>query len=81
MEAAAAEVAGASASATSRAPSTTATRATASGSTRPIQDDPVYAEHWAGHRPVVVTVEADRIVIKRTGGDAGDDDESDSDDE
>ena len=46
-----------------------------------IQDDPVYAEHWAGHRPVVVTVEADRIVIKRSGGDAGDDDESDSDDE
>src|SRR5215218_8384048 len=22
-----------------------------------IQDDPVYAEHWAGHRPVTVTVE------------------------
>ena len=24
-----------------------------------IQDDPVYAEHWAGHRPVTVTVEAE----------------------
>ncbi len=30
-----------------------------------VQDDPVYAEHWAGHRPVKVTVEADRIVIER----------------
>ncbi len=35
-----------------------------------IADDPVYAEHWAGHRPVAVTVEADRIVIKRAGEDA-----------
>jgi hypothetical protein len=34
-----------------------------------VQDDPVYAEHWAGHRPVSVTVEADRIVIKRAGED------------
>jgi hypothetical protein len=32
-----------------------------------VQDDPVYAEHWAGHRPVTVTVEAERIVITRTG--------------
>jgi hypothetical protein len=40
-----------------------------------IQDDPVYAEHWAGHRPVVVTVEAERIVISRAGEEAGDDDE------
>jgi len=32
-----------------------------------IQDDPVYAEHWAGHRPITVTVEADRIVITRLG--------------
>ena len=46
-----------------------------------VQDDPVYAEHWAGHRPVMVAIEPDRIVIKRTGGDAGDDDEPDSDDE
>jgi hypothetical protein len=30
-----------------------------------VQDDPLYAEHWAGHRPVTVTVEADRIVIER----------------
>ena len=31
-----------------------------------VKDDPVYSEHWAGHRPVEVTVEADRIVIKRS---------------
>jgi hypothetical protein len=30
-----------------------------------VQDDPVYAEHWAGHRPVTVTVEEDAIVIRR----------------
>jgi hypothetical protein len=35
-----------------------------------IQDDPVYAEHWAGHRPVTVSVEPDRIVITRTDGDS-----------
>jgi len=32
-----------------------------------VEDNPVYAEHWAGHRPVTVTVEADRIVITRVG--------------
>ena len=30
-----------------------------------IQDNPIYAEHWAGHRPVSVTVEEDQIVIRR----------------
>ena len=30
-----------------------------------VQDDPTYAEHWAGHRPVTVTVEPDQIVITR----------------
>ena len=39
-----------------------------------IQDDPVYAEHWAGHRPVTVSVEPERIVISRAGEEAGDDD-------
>jgi len=34
-----------------------------------IQDNPIYAEHWAGHRPVEVTVDEDRIVIRRTGSD------------
>jgi hypothetical protein len=43
-----------------------------------VQDDPVYAEHWAGHRPVTVVVEAERIVIKRAGEDAGGDDSDDS---
>jgi hypothetical protein len=42
-----------------------------------IQDDPVYAEHWAGHRPVMVTVEPDRIVISRAGDDSDDEDEDD----
>ncbi len=32
-----------------------------------VQDDPVYAEHWAGHRPLTVTLEPDRIVITRAG--------------
>jgi hypothetical protein len=35
-----------------------------------IQEDSVYAEHWAGHRPVTVSVEPDRIVIRRAGDDA-----------
>ena len=42
-----------------------------------IQDDPVYAEHWAGHRPVTVSVEAERIVISRAGEDAAGDDDDD----
>jgi hypothetical protein len=32
-----------------------------------VADNPVYAEHWAGHRPVVVVVEEDQIVIRRAG--------------
>src|ERR671935_249221 len=36
-----------------------------------VEDNPVYAEHWAGHRPVTVTIEEDQIVIRR----AGDEDE------
>jgi hypothetical protein len=40
-----------------------------------LQDDPVYAEHWAGHRPVEVTIEEDQIVIRRAGV-PQDDDES-----
>jgi hypothetical protein len=38
-----------------------------------VADDPIYAEHWAGHRPVVVTVEEEQIVIRRAGEDDGDD--------
>ena len=36
-----------------------------------IQDDPVYAEHWAGHRPVTVSVEPERIIISRAGEESG----------
>jgi hypothetical protein len=39
-----------------------------------VEDDPVYAEHWAGHRPVEVTIEEDQIVIRRAGSDEEDDD-------
>jgi hypothetical protein len=45
-----------------------------------VQDDPVYAEHWAGHRPVTVSVEPERIVISRAGEDAGDGDEDEDED-
>jgi hypothetical protein len=38
-----------------------------------VQDDPVYAEHWAGHRPIEVTIEEDQIVIRRAGAAAEDD--------
>jgi hypothetical protein len=38
-----------------------------------VADNPVYAEHWAGHRPVEVTVEEDRIVIRRAGEEPDDD--------
>ena len=40
-----------------------------------VQDDPTYAEHWAGHRPVSVKIEPDRIVISRAGEDSGDGDQ------
>ena len=41
-----------------------------------VQDDPVYAEYWAGHRPVEVAIEEDQIVIRRAGtSDADSDDE------
>lgn len=44
-----------------------------------IQDDPIYAEHWAGHRPVAVAVEPDRIVIRRLGEDSSSEDDGDED--
>ena len=40
-----------------------------------VQDDPIYAEHWAGHRPVEITIEEDQIVIRRAG--TSEDDDSD----
>jgi hypothetical protein len=33
-----------------------------------VKDNPVYTEHWAGKREVTVSIEADRIVIRRAGG-------------
>jgi hypothetical protein len=39
-----------------------------------VADDPTYAEHWAGHRPVTVTIEEDQIVIRRAGDEDGDGD-------
>jgi hypothetical protein len=40
-----------------------------------VQDDPIYAEYWAGHRPVEVAIEEDQIVIRRAGESDGDEDE------
>ena len=37
-----------------------------------VEDNPTYAEHWAGHRPVEVTIEEDQIVIRRAGSDGED---------
>ena len=37
-----------------------------------VADNPIYAEHWAGHRPVEVTIEEDQIMIRRAGADAED---------
>ncbi len=34
-----------------------------------VQDNPIYAEHWAGHRPIEVLIEEDQIVIRRVGDD------------
>ena len=44
-----------------------------------VQDDPIYAEYWAGHRPVEVTIEEDQIVIRRAGAEESEDSQ-DSDD-
>jgi hypothetical protein len=38
-----------------------------------VQDDPVYAEHWAGHRPVQITIEEEQIVIRRAGSEDDED--------
>lgn len=37
-----------------------------------VQDDPTYAEHWAGHRPVEVLIDEDQIVIRRAASDDDD---------
>jgi hypothetical protein len=40
-----------------------------------VQDDPIYAEYWAGHRPVEVTIEEDQIIIRRPGAEESGDSE------
>jgi hypothetical protein len=40
-----------------------------------VEDNPVYAEHWAGHRPVEVVIEADQIVIRRAAAGDGEDED------
>jgi hypothetical protein len=44
-----------------------------------VKDNPLYAEHWAGKREVMVRIEADQIVIRRAGSSEpeGPDDDSD----
>lgn len=39
-----------------------------------VVDDGVYAEHWAGHRPIAVTITPEQIVITRAGAEADPDD-------
>ena len=39
-----------------------------------VTDNAVYAEHWAGHRNVIVAIEEDQIVIRRAGEDDDNDD-------
>ena len=38
-----------------------------------VADDPIYAEYWAGHRPVEVVIQEDQIVIRRAGSEESDD--------
>jgi len=42
-----------------------------------VKDNPVYTEHWAGKSAVTVRIDADQIVIRRAGEDAGGDNDSD----
>ena len=44
-----------------------------------VQDDPIYAEYWAGHRPVEVAIEEDQIIIRRVGDDDANDNDADND--
>lgn len=39
-----------------------------------VQDNAVYAEHWAGHRAIEVAIEEDQIVIRRVGDSSDDED-------
>jgi hypothetical protein len=45
-----------------------------------VADNPVYAEHWAGHRQIEVSIGPDQIIIRRAGEDASSaDDDQDKD--
>jgi len=46
-----------------------------------VQDDPVYAEYWAGHRPVEVAIEEDQIILRRAGAEEPDADDEDEDED
>ena len=46
-----------------------------------VKENPIYAEHWAGNRDVVVRIEADQIVIRRAGSSGAEDDDADGDDD
>ncbi|MGI9557564.1 MAG: hypothetical protein ACR2N5_06455, partial [Solirubrobacterales bacterium] len=35
-----------------------------------VKENSIYEEHWAGHRAVEVSIEPDRITIKRSNGDS-----------
>ena len=45
-----------------------------------VVDNPVYAQHWAGHREVQVTLDADTITIRKANADAPDPDSEGPDD-
>jgi len=45
-----------------------------------IQDNPIYAEHWAGKREVTVRIDADQIVIRRAGQPEAESESDDADD-
>jgi hypothetical protein len=38
-----------------------------------VQDNAAYAEHWAGHREVTVSIEPEQIVIRRANSDSAED--------
>jgi hypothetical protein len=43
-----------------------------------VSESQVYADHWAGHRAVTVTVEPDAITIRRTGADSAEENGSET---
>jgi hypothetical protein len=46
-----------------------------------VVDNPIYSEHWAGHREVVVTLDRDSITIRRANGEESDEDAGEPADE